>query len=111
MYLCTVFRIARHISVFILVCFLPVITPKEYIHDLFGHEDTPDLYHPATIVEKAHKHCTILHFVFHSFVSLLKPFLAGEDPFQSLLTVASRSFIPGLSVNLSSLRAPPLSSH
>jgi hypothetical protein len=101
------FKVNRYISILLLVCFLPVVTPREFIHDLFGHEDTHDDYHPAVTFEKAHKHCSILQITFSSFISYLKNFLLEQEFDNSVYSFPVRSFIPGISVDLSYLRAPP----
>ncbi|TRZ71660.1 MAG: hypothetical protein D4R97_06510 [Bacteroidetes bacterium] len=101
------FKVNRYISIFLLVCFLPVVTPREFIHDLLGHEDTLDIYHSTATLEKLHKHCSILQVTFSSFVSYLKNFLFQKEFYNSFYSFPHQSFIPGVSVNLSSLRAPP----
>lgn len=101
------FKVKRYISILLLVGFLPVLTPKEYIHDLFGHEDTHENYNSALTIDKAHKHCSILQVTFSTFVSLQKNFLQGQEFNNSVYIFPDQSFIPELSVHLSYLRGPP----
>jgi len=83
------------------------MTPKEYIHDLFGHDDTHDSYHPELSIEKQHKHCSIFQVTFSSFVSYLKNLLSQKEFDHPFYSFPYQSFIPGISVNLSCYRAPP----
>lgn len=94
-------KIDQYISILLLVCFLPIVTPKEFIHDLFGHEDTIDHYHSAVTIEKVHKHCSILQVTFSSFISGLKIFCLKKEVNDCLYSFPRQFFIPGISVNLS----------
>ncbi|MGA2822857.1 MAG: hypothetical protein ABSE72_04960 [Bacteroidales bacterium] len=101
-------KVNRYISILLLVCFLPVVTPKEFIHDLFGHEDTLDHYHSDITIEKIHKHCSIFQISFSIFISSLKSFFPKKEIDNCAYSFPQQTYIPGLSVNLSFLRAPPL---
>jgi hypothetical protein len=101
-------NVNRYISIFLLACFLPVMTPREIIHDLFGHEDTHDVYHSTVTIEKLHRHCSIYQMTFSSFISFLKSFSPEKEVNNSFYFFPHEEFIPAISVNLSSLRAPPL---
>jgi hypothetical protein len=100
-------KVNRYISILLLVSFLPFVIPKEYIHDLFGHEDTHDDYHPSLIFEKKHTHCSILQITLSTFISHLKNVILRREPDKTVFSFPGNSFIPGVSVNLSHLRAPP----
>jgi len=100
-------RIRQNIALFLLVCFLPVVTPKEFIHSLFGHEDTHCHYHPDLTIEKAHRHCGILQVTASSFVSEFKTVLPGKIVNNFVCFFPDQSFISGISYHLSFLRAPP----
>jgi hypothetical protein len=100
-------KIPRYISILLIVSFLPVIIPREFVHNLFGHDDTCDFYHAAKTIEKAHTHCSILQITFSTFISSLKNFLPQNEVTGSDYTFSCRSSIPGISVHLSALRAPP----
>jgi hypothetical protein len=105
-----VFSIRHHISVVLLVCFLPVITPKEFIHAFLGHEDTECNGHPALTIDKVHQHCKILQITASSFLGGLK-----KSPLPGIFRKASyffsaQTFISGVSIHLSFLRAPPVNS-
>jgi hypothetical protein len=97
----------KFVSILLLACLLPVVTPAEYIHDLFGHKDTHDEFQPVTIIDKAHKHCLILQITFSSFITILNTFLIKAAINHFTGSIIDLKFIPGISVNLSSLRAPP----
>jgi hypothetical protein len=97
----------RDIAFFLLLCFLPVITPKEFIHGLFGHEDTSDVFHVTTSVEKVHKHCSLLQMTFSTFFSGVKNYQSVKDAELVIHLFPLLAFIPVMSVNLSHLRAPP----
>jgi hypothetical protein len=83
------------------------VTPKEFIHDLFGHEDTIDHYHSDATIEKIHKHCSILQISFSIFISSLKSFFQKTEIDKCTYSFQQQSSIPEISVNLSFLRAPP----
>ena len=100
-------KIRRFISILLLASFLPILVPRELVHNLFGHDDTQDHYHAAITIEKAHKHCRILQVTFSTFISHLKNIIPEKKFTGSFYCFTELSFIPSISVNLSSLRAPP----
>jgi hypothetical protein len=104
-----VFSIRSHISVVLLVCFLPVITPKEFIHAFMGHEDSECNGHSALTIDKVHQHCKILQITASSFVAEFRNFLFPGHFQKEIWSFPAQSFIPGISFHLSSLRAPPVS--
>jgi len=101
------FRIKKYIPILLLASFLPFVIPKEYIHDLFGHEDTQDEYQSSLILEKHHTHCSILQITLSNFLSTSNTVCFKNEPYHSFYIFPESSFIPGISVNLSNLRAPP----
>jgi hypothetical protein len=102
------FCIRRYISVLLLVCLLPVITPKEFIHALMGHDDTECYYHSNLTVGKIHQHCKILQITASSFIADLKNYLLHSVFQRAIYFFSARSFIYGISFHLSYLRAPPV---
>ena len=53
-----------------------LIVPKEFIHDLYGHEDTRDIPSKDITLTNSHHHCQILnyttpHYIFQYKISLL----------------------------------------
>ena len=100
-------KIRRFISILLLASFLPVIIPREFVHDMFGHDDTPDQYHGGITIEKVHKHCSILQITFSTFLAYLKISIPEKNFTGSFYSFTKSSFVPSISVNLSSLRAPP----
>jgi hypothetical protein len=108
LYLCSMFGIRRYISIALFICFIPVITPKEFIHDLMGHNDTDCLWHPDKTVNKAHQHCKILQITASAFVAELKIFSIQTFHQKSIYFFSSHSFISGISFHISNLRAPPV---
>jgi hypothetical protein len=91
----------------LLAVFLPVLTPAEFIHDLFGHEDTHDIFQPISTIDKAHRHCQVLQITFSSFISDSNDVPVENEYYHFDWSIADPGFIPGISVNLAFLRAPP----
>jgi hypothetical protein len=104
------FSIRGHISVLLFVCILPVITPKEFIHALLGHDDTECYGHSGLTINKIHQHCKILQITASSFVSELKKIVLHNFFQKANYFFSSKSFISGISFQLSFLRAPPVNS-
>jgi hypothetical protein len=102
------FNIRRQISILLLVCFLPVITPKEFIHALLGHDDTECYYHSDLTIDKIHRHCKILQITASSFIADLKNYLLHSVFQRAIYFFSAQSFISGISFHLSHLRAPPV---
>ena len=100
-------KISRYISILLLVNFLPFVIPKEYIHELFGHEDSLDRYHSDLTFEKAHKHCGILQITTSSFVRNSRTVLTTGSLINIACILPVQNFIAGISYHISLLRAPP----
>jgi hypothetical protein len=100
-------RIRQNTALFLLVCFLPVITPKEFIHSLFGHEDTHCLYHSDLTIGTVHRHCSILQITSSTFVHEHKALLQGKIIHLIACFIPDQSFISEISFHISFLRAPP----
>jgi len=101
-------QINRYLSFLLLVCLLPVLTPREVVHDLFGHEDTHDVYHSLVTIEKLHKHCNIFQVTFSTFIYSLKKVSINKEINYFEYSFSQQNFTPGKSVSLPFLRAPPL---
>jgi hypothetical protein len=102
------FCVRRYISVVLLVCFIPVITPKEFIHALMGHDDTECYWHSDVTVDKIHQHCKILQITASAFVADLKNILSPGTVHKTCYFFSAQSFISGISFHISYLRGPPL---
>lgn len=100
-------RTRQNIAIFLLVCFLPVVTPKEFIHYMFRHVDTICHFHSDRTVGIVHKHCSILQITASAFVPEQKPPLAGKIVHPAICFLPDQPFISEISCNLSFLRAPP----
>lgn len=86
-----------------------LLIPKEYIHDLYGHEDTPCGKHneSAPHVEKKHTHCQILKFeasIFYKKDIAIKFSEKYNGKEISLKTEECKNFYL---FNISQFRAPP----
>jgi hypothetical protein len=104
------FCIRRYIPVVLLISFLPVITPKEFIHALMGHTDTECYWHSDVTISKIHQHCKILQITASSFVAEIKNFLIPRLLQKTIYFFSAQSFVSGISFHLSFLRAPPVNS-
>jgi hypothetical protein len=98
----------KYISYFLLLTISLFIVPKEYIHDIYNHQDTRCFEHQQSSFEKAHIHCEILkyntpHYCF-SYQIFLLPFAFLQGTF-SAFQLHSR-FIQML--HHFDLRAPPI---
>jgi hypothetical protein len=87
------------------------IVPKEYIHDLYGHEDTRDNNQQQQTLEKAHRHCEILGYNTPHYTFQYKIFLLSVSFIQQTFLPHQQSsyIIPFYSYF--NLRAPPLNIH
>ena len=57
------------VSLFLLTTLLFAVVPVEFIHDLYGHDDTIDAQQPnGTYLERAHHHCAILKIEFPQYL-------------------------------------------
>lgn len=104
-------RYRSYIAIFLLAVISLVIIPKEFIHALYDHEDTPHNVcqdHPkGAHIETQHHHCDLLQFQ-------VPPFLAAfvDLDFEPGVTVIdiqlpAESICCSISFNLSRLRGPP----
>jgi hypothetical protein len=100
--------LSRHISLYLLLSFLLAVTPTEFLHGLLGHEDTTCRYHADLAIESRHVHCTILQVQIQQYVSPEKKPLPESCFSFFSYPVPCLSYHPETSVNLSSLRAPPV---
>lgn len=104
-------RLRSYIAIFLLMVISMVVVPKEFIHALYDHEDTPhDIcadHHKGIHVEPAHHNCELLKFqVFPFYASFVHIDLSTEVTridFQLPVT----SILHSDTYNLSQLRGPP----
>jgi hypothetical protein len=98
------------LSLFLLLCLSLVIIPNEYLHAIYGHEDTECHSGPDQGFNAMHRHCKILqhHFsifssdsgitrnftVFHYRVKSARALEGPEKPAQFLLTVRGPPLTP-----------------
>jgi hypothetical protein len=83
------------------------VVPKEYIHDLYGHEDTRDISHQQQTFEKAHRHCEILGYNTPHYIFQYKIFLLSVSFIQQTIFINHHfTYIIPFS-SYFNLRAPP----
>ena len=61
-------KLKSGLSVLLLVVLGLALTPMEYVHSLYGHEDTHCLPHSAPCIGEAHHHCKILQLIPYVFL-------------------------------------------
>lgn len=100
-----------YLALLLLVIISTVIIPKEFIHALCDHEDTPanicEHHHKGIHVEPAHHECELLKFQ-------VLPFFVSLTQFDLCIEVTRLNFqlpvtetLCGDNYNLSRLRGPP----
>ncbi len=102
-------KISSHISLLLLVVFGFIITPKEMIHECYGHDDTHCSPGRAMTLEVHHHHCDILQIASLVYTS---PFKIALHAIRFAKTpVFSVAFLitPVPFLLFFNLRAPPLS--
>ena len=102
-------KFKKYISGFLLFTISLFIVPKEYFHDLAGHEDTRDIPGKDITFTNIHHHCEILnyntpHYIFQYKVVLL-PFTFFQ---QTINTFASPPYFISFFHHFDT-RAPPCS--
>jgi len=99
---------AQHITWLLLVVFGLIITPKELIHEFYGHEDTRCNPGDRATFESLHHHCEILQLTCPSYTSpekiQLNSIFCSHDEFNG--TEIIKTAVP-FRVYFN-LRAPPL---
>ena len=102
------FRIRKYISLLLLLTICLFVVPKEYFHDLYGHEDTRDVsQQQQQALGKAHQHCEILGFNTPHYIYQYKIFLLSASFIQQTVFEKQQSnYIIPFSFYFN-LRAPP----
>jgi len=101
------FRFRKHISFLLLLTICLFVVPKEYFHDLYGHEDTKDITQQQQTLGKAHQHCEILGFNTPHYIFQYKIFLLSASFIQQIVFEKQQSvYIIPFSFYFN-LRAPP----
>ena len=98
----------RNIAITLLAVLGIILIPREYIHALYGHEDTHCVPHSGYTLEKAHHHCKILQVTFPVFLDQYQTLLPEADLASSCSISISSSQFQGQCPALPNLRAPPL---
>ena len=104
-----IYKIRKYLAVLFLSLISLFIVPKEYIHELSGHEDTLCFSHHNNILEKSHHHCSILNFNAPQFVTAISCHLLADNVQLHIFFIDDYNFNYQDLTNLSSLRAPPYS--
>jgi len=102
----------KYIGIVLLALMSFSVMPKEFIHDLYGHEDTIDgeccrkgIIH----VEKVHQHCEMLVYAAFPYIGAIS-YIAEKDVHfivKKQLIADYAAFNEDL-YNLSRFRAPPV---
>jgi hypothetical protein len=105
--------VKRYIAFFCLVTIAVFIVPKEFIHSLYGHTDTIDVFQKDNVIqfEKQHRHCEILKYetpLYHNIIA----FIALSLTLHTSICI-TRLYNPYLSrlYSHSRSRAPPINSN
>ena len=90
----------------LLLVFSIILIPKEFIHDLYGHEDTRCIPGAQATLEPKHHHCAILQIIASVFNTPAATSLSPSDLIQkgTVITVVSSVTFPILFYY--NLRAP-----
>lgn len=99
----------RHIASGLILTFIIALIPNEYVHFLYGHEDTHCHYHPELTLEKRHHHCQILRHQFSVFVDVIIPRVPDKPCFPENPVIPDNHFFFSNSHSHYSPRSPPLS--
>ena len=97
-------------SVFMLVVLGLALTPMEYVHSLYGHEDTHCLPHSSPGIGKAHQHCKILQLIPYVFLNAGKLSVPAKHSYSGSLYADLYKGAVISPVFKSSPRAPPSNS-
>ena len=87
-----------------------VLTPMEYIHSLYGHEDEHCLPHSVPWIGKVHHHCKILQLIPYSFLHEGKQVIPGKHSYSATIFINSYKETFITAVLKPSPRAPPANS-
>ncbi|HEV7231145.1 MAG TPA: hypothetical protein VGO45_07450 [Bacteroidia bacterium] len=107
-------QLNKYIACFLICVFSFAIVPKEFIHVLYGHEDTTDHNVPPSaktplVVSSQHIHCELLNFETDVFYLDAAPaFSSPQSILYTYATLPLRDAGSGSPVYIS-LRGPPLS--
>lgn len=101
------FRLRQYIAVFFLLTISLFIVPKEYIHDIYGNDDTKDIQSKDASFTNTHHHCQILNYNTPNYIFQHKAFLLPVSFVeQAILPYRQFSYIIPFSTYFN-LRAPP----
>lgn len=98
----------RYISILLLIVFGVILTPKELIHEFYGHEDTHCNAGSSKAFETSHHHCDILNYAGFLYTT---PGRVTLDHIESTRAAFSSSCIVNPLISprfFFNLRAPPL---
>jgi hypothetical protein len=80
-------KIKSGLSILMLVVLGLAITPMEYVHSLYGHEDDHCLPHSDPVIGKVHHHCKILQLIPYLFLNAGKQVIPGKHSFSKPIFV------------------------
>jgi hypothetical protein len=101
-------KFSRLISWILLVFLGLVITPKELIHEFYGHEDAHCQQGNPKSVEPYHHHCVILQIEAQVFTNP-EPYKPASNPGINAAFIGQTAVVPACAVILfANPRAPPV---
>ena len=99
--------IKRHITWLLLAVFSLIITPKEMIHEFYGHDDTHCNPGNLVAVESCHHHCQILKIEAQVYNSPEKCVLALVPGAHYVFRMLQQETPSCAKILFADLRAPP----
>ena len=101
-------RLRTYISPGLMLVFTIILIPNEYIHLIYGHEDTHHVFNSDPTFENHHHHCQILSHRFSIFLNDYRPLTASTQVYYRFVAVSLYQAETGqVHYNLSP-RSPPL---
>jgi hypothetical protein len=101
------FGLRLYIARSLLLVFSIILVPKEFIHSLYGHEDTRCIPGAQVTLGPKHHHCAILQIVASVFNTPATITLSLTDHLLKGTVITIVSSVPFLILFYFNLRAPP----
>jgi hypothetical protein len=103
-------KLKSGLSILMLVVLGLALTPMEYVHSLYGHEDDHCLPHSDPGIGKAHHHCKILQLIPYLFLDAGKQVIPGKHSFSRTIFINLYKETVIYAILKPSPRAPPANS-
>jgi hypothetical protein len=91
----------------LLLVFSVILVPREFIHGLYGHEDTRCVPGSEPTLEQKHHHCAILQIEAPVFNTPAATSLSPSEPVQNAIVLTAISSVVFTILFYFNLRAPP----